>query len=231
MKVYHAINAVQKALASKGIGKTDRNEYDKYNFRGIDAVYNALAPHLSENGLVILPRVLERECVERQSKNGGALFYVTLKVEYDFVCAEDDSKHTVASFGEAMDRGDKATNKAMSAAYKYACFQAFCIPTEAHDADAETHSVMSEEEMRLEAFKDAYKRHKASVDAIKEYLDQSDLDRAAEEWASIEMDDQRALWIAPSKGGTLTTAHRQTMKSPEFSEAMKNYREPQKEVA
>ncbi|MGL9724902.1 ERF family protein, partial [Sodalis sp. (in: enterobacteria)] len=44
---------------------------------------------------------------------------------------------------EAMDSGDKATNKAMSIAYKYAAFQAFCIPTEetAIDADAEVHEV------------------------------------------------------------------------------------------
>jgi hypothetical protein len=41
-----------------------------------------------------------------------------------------------------MDSGDKATNKAMSAAYKYACFQAFSIPTEAkEDADYQTHEV------------------------------------------------------------------------------------------
>ncbi|MNY54686.1 hypothetical protein D3C86_1905820 [compost metagenome] len=43
-----------------------------------------------------------------------------------------------------MDSGDKATNKAMSAAYKYAAFQAFCIPTEGdNDADGQTHQVAS----------------------------------------------------------------------------------------
>jgi hypothetical protein len=42
-------------------------------------------------------------------------------------------------FGEAMDSSDKSTNKAEAAAFKYACFQAFCIPTEAdNDADAHT---------------------------------------------------------------------------------------------
>ncbi len=44
--------------------------------------------------------------------------------------------------GEAMDSGDKGCNKAESAAYKYACFQAFCIPVEGDvDADSESHSV------------------------------------------------------------------------------------------
>ena len=41
-----------------------------------------------------------------------------------------------------MDTSDKATNKAMSAAYKYAAFQTFAIPTEAdNDADGHTHEV------------------------------------------------------------------------------------------
>jgi hypothetical protein len=80
--------------------------------------------------------------VERESAKGGALFYITVEAEFDFVSAEDGSKHTVRTFGEAMDRGDKATNKAMSAAYKYAAFQAFAIPTEGdNDADAQTHEV------------------------------------------------------------------------------------------
>ena len=38
-----------------------------------------------------------------------------------------------------MDSGDKATNKAMAIAMKYALFQVFCIPTEEmKDPDAET---------------------------------------------------------------------------------------------
>jgi hypothetical protein len=58
------------------------------------------------------------------------------------VAAEDGSKHTVVTVGEAMDSGDKASNKAMSAAYKYAAFQTFCIPTEGdNDADSTTHEV------------------------------------------------------------------------------------------
>ena len=145
MKVYKAINAVQSELSSVGITKDRRNmQGSGYNFRGIDDVYNAIAPLLAKHSLCILPRVLTRECVERASKSGGALFYVTVEVEFDFVSAEDGSKHTVKTFGEAMDSGDKATNKAMSAAYKYAAFQAFSIPTEAdNDADAHTHAVAS----------------------------------------------------------------------------------------
>jgi hypothetical protein len=143
MKVYQAINAVQAALSIEGISKTRRNSQGSgYMFRGIDEVYNALSPLLAKHGLVIIPRMISRTCEERASKSGGALFYVTVEAEFDFVSAEDGSKHTARTFGEAMDSGDKATNKAMSAAYKYAAFQAFAIPTEGQpDADAETHEV------------------------------------------------------------------------------------------
>ena len=145
MNVYEAINSVQAALAKTGISKDRTNTQGAgYKFRGIDDVYNALAPLLATNGLCILPRVLSRECAERQSKAGGALFYVTLHVEFDLV-STDGSKHVVSTFGEAMDSGDKATNKAMSAAYKYMAMQVFAIPTEGDgDADSHTHEVVAE---------------------------------------------------------------------------------------
>ena len=140
--VYKAIAAVQGEMAREGIGKDRRNSQQGYNFRGIDDVFNALSPLLSKHGLCILPRCIERTQVERTSAKGGALFYTTVDVEFDFVAAEDGSTHTIRVPGEAMDSADKSTNKAMSAAYKYAAMQAFCIPTEGdNDADATTHEV------------------------------------------------------------------------------------------
>lgn len=143
MSVYKAINAVQADLAASGISKSRRNQQQGYNFRGIDEIYNTVSPLLAKHGLCILPRVLSREITERQSQKGGALFYVVVEVEFDFVCAEDASIHVVKTYGEAMDSADKATNKAMSAAYKYAVMQAFAIPTEGdNDADSHTHEVV-----------------------------------------------------------------------------------------
>jgi len=141
-KVYAAINAVTTAMATDGISKARKNQAQGYQFRGIDDVYNALSRELANAKLCVLPRVLERNVVERETNKGGTLFYVTVKVDFAFVSAEDGSEHIVTTYGEAMDSGDKATNKAMSAAYKYAAMQAFCIPTEGdNDADAHTHVV------------------------------------------------------------------------------------------
>jgi hypothetical protein len=140
--VYRAISAVAGAIAKEGIAKNKKNTQQGFMFRGIDDVYNALAPILSEFGLVVLPRVLQRIETERETKSGGALFNVVVEVEFDFVAAEDGSRHVVKTFGEAMDSADKATNKAMSAAYKYAAMQAFCIPTSGdNEADATSYEV------------------------------------------------------------------------------------------
>ena len=152
MEVYKAINKVQAALAKEGISKDRKNSQQGYSFRGIDDVFNALSPLLAEHGLCILPRMLSRTCEERTTAKGGILFYVTVEAEFDFVAASDGSKHTVKTYGEAMDSGDKATNKAMSAAYKYAAFQAFAIPTEGdNDADSHTHEVAESKISELQA--------------------------------------------------------------------------------
>lgn len=139
MKVYKAIENVMKDLGSEGISKSRKNQLQGYNFRGIDEVLNALNPLLAKHGLIICPRVLSRETQERQTAKGGTIFYTWVHAEFDFIASEDGSKHTVSTFGEGMDSSDKSTNKAMSAAYKYAAFQTFCIPTEAVDADEDTH--------------------------------------------------------------------------------------------
>jgi ERF superfamily len=140
--VYQAIAETMARLAKQGISKDRKNEAQGYAFRGIDDVYNALAPIISDVGLCILPQVKSREVIERQTRNGGTLFYVNVDVDFHFVSTKDGSSHVVSMPGEAMDSGDKATNKAMSAAFKYACLQAFCIPTEGdNDADSSTHQI------------------------------------------------------------------------------------------
>lgn len=141
-KIYSVINAVQGALSKVGVSKDQTNKQQGWDFRGIDNVMNTLSAILAEHGLCILPNVISRNITERISQKGGLLFYVTLEVEYHFVCSEDSSYHIVKVYGEAMDSGDKATNKALSVAYKYAAIQAFCIPIKGDDPDATAHEIV-----------------------------------------------------------------------------------------
>jgi hypothetical protein len=137
-KVFAAISALTAELAKVGIAKDRKNTDQKYSFRGIDDVYNVLAPLLAKHKLVILPNVVDRKERVAESKSGGKLNYVVLTVQYSFISVEDDSFFIAQSIGEGMDSSDKATNKAFSAAYKYAVIQAFAIPVEGTpDADEE----------------------------------------------------------------------------------------------
>ncbi len=194
MKVYQAINAVQRELAAEGISKSRNNQQQGYKFRGIDDVYNALSPLLAKHGLCILPRCTERVCVERTNAKGTALFYVTVRAEFDFVSSEDGSKHIVTTYGEAMDSGDKATNKAMSAAYKYAAMQAFSIPTEGdNDADATAHEVTAQQPQRpAQSAKDT--SPKATAQRVAAGVAGGDAAGAAEWLASLPKPRLDAIW-------------------------------------
>jgi hypothetical protein len=142
--VYAAITAVTAELASAGIPKSRFNAVDEYSYRSIDDLLNRLAPLLAKHRLCVLPSVRERQATERLGDNLQLLINVALHVSFTLVSAEDGSSHRVEAYGEALDAGDKATAKAMSAAYKSAMLQTFCIPVGAdEDADAASHRLLA----------------------------------------------------------------------------------------
>ena len=107
-------------------------------YRGVDDVMNALNPAFIKHKLLMVPEVVSQKREERQTANGKNIIYSVLSVKYTFYAEDGSSIYTIVP-GEGMDSGDKASNKAMSSAFKYACFQTFCIPTEEmKDPDAET---------------------------------------------------------------------------------------------
>jgi hypothetical protein len=186
-KVYEAISKVMLSISKEGISKSRVNEGQGYKFRGIDDVYNAMAPILAEHKLCVLPKVTDRQVTERINKHGTALFYVTVHMDFTLVSGEDGSSHVISTIGEAMDSGDKATNKAMSAAYKYALMQAFCIPTEGdNDSENQTHEVQPKQNKQTsekyindvrnaksmddlkQLFTEGYKALKTNAEAIRE---------------------------------------------------------------
>jgi hypothetical protein len=126
------------ALDVKAIGKDRTNDQQRFQFRGIDTVMNHLHPLFSKYSVVILPEVLDDRTEERQSRNGGNLIYRILKIKYHFV-ADDGSELCCVVIGEGMDSGDKAANKAMAVALKYALSQTLLLPYDEVDPDAETH--------------------------------------------------------------------------------------------
>lgn len=116
------------------IGKERKNEQQKYRFRGIEDILNAVNPILVKHGVTVIPKVLETTRETHPSKNSGTLHFTLLKVEYTFWAADGSSVAAVV-VGEGMDSGDKSCNKALSAAFKYALGQVFSIPFDAIDSE------------------------------------------------------------------------------------------------
>jgi hypothetical protein len=110
-----------------------------FKFRGIDDVYNEIHSILAKHKVFTSPEVLKMDREERQSASGGVKIYSILTIKYTFY-AEDGSSFTAVTVGEGMDSSDKASNKSMSVAHKYALLQVFCIPTvEKKDPEDDEH--------------------------------------------------------------------------------------------
>ena len=136
MNIYQSITKILEEVPA--IGKNKKNTTQKFMFRGIDDEMNTFQPLLAKYKVFIVPQVLEQTREERQTSKGGTLLYSICKIKYIFY-AEDGSSIEAIVVGEGMDSGDKATNKAMAIAMKYAMFQVFCIPTEEmKDPDGDT---------------------------------------------------------------------------------------------
>ena len=140
--IYKALGDVQSALAAKGIAKSQTNTFDKYKFRGIDDVLNTLAPILADCGVIVVPDVKKHECTQVTTAKGGVMNHSTVWVDYRMTSTVDGSFVGTTFIGEAMDRGDKSINKALTAAFKYFLFEIFCIPVQGtEDADESSHEV------------------------------------------------------------------------------------------
>lgn len=129
------------------IGKDKRIDAPgaKYNYRGIDDLYNALQPALIEVGVQILPSVVpgtySREVREVTSKNRDGqertrlLTMVSFVLQVAFVDVDDGSNLVITAPAEGYDDSDKAAGKAMSYGMKTALFSALAIPTEDPDSE------------------------------------------------------------------------------------------------
>jgi hypothetical protein len=132
-RIHEAILAIMQEV--EPIAKSLRNDQQKFNYRGIDQVYNAVHPLFAKHGVYTTSTILEMHHDAQPSKSGGTNRFAVLKMRYTFR-ASDGSEVFTEVVGEGMDSGDKANNKAMSVAAKYALLQILMIPTAMVDPDA-----------------------------------------------------------------------------------------------
>lgn len=138
-QIYKCICAAMADI--EAIGKQNTNQKQNFKYRGIDDVYNSLHGILAKNNIFTVPEVVADRTEERTSSSGNALIYRILTIKYTFYTSDGSSISAIV-VGEGMDPGDKASNKAMAIAHKYALLQIFCIPTsDDKDPDADTHVI------------------------------------------------------------------------------------------
>ena len=173
MNIYQLLSAVMSDVSS--VKKAERNQAQGFNFRGIDAVVNAVGPALRKHGVVVFPELVscEQNSVE-VGKNRSVMAQTRVTVTYRFYGPEGDSVAATVA-GEAMDSGDKATAKAMSVAFRTALLQALTLPTDEPDPD-----------------QDSYERAPKAVPSFTAALAPADL---VAHIATIESADElRAVW-------------------------------------
>ena len=158
-------------MAEIGFIEKNQQGYD-FKFRGIDDFYKALYPLFVKHGIFITSEILKHQREERVTSKGRTLLYSIIDVKFTFHC-EDDSTVSCVITGEGMDSGDKATNKAMSIALKYALMQMFLVPTEElKDPDSESHQVEPKKSKRVEAFFKSIERETEFI--VSEYKNKID---------------------------------------------------------
>jgi hypothetical protein len=125
--IYGAISAIMAELPA--IGKGQKNKEQGYSFRGIDDLYNAIEPLLARHKVFTVPEAMDMQREERTTSRGTVMMSVLLRMKYHFISGVDGSEVVAITIGEGKDSADKATNKAMAAAHKYAVLQTFFVPT------------------------------------------------------------------------------------------------------
>ena len=135
--IYAALASVMEDC--KGVAKRDRNDHQKFMFRGIDAVVNAVGPILRKHGVIVVPNVEHVTYDVVQTTTGKPATACRVLVTYTFY-ASDGSSIDSRVAAEAWDAGDKAAPKAMSVAFRTALLQALALPTDEADPDSQTYT-------------------------------------------------------------------------------------------
>lgn len=135
-KPISASNSIIEVMRAVGaVSKSGHNKAQDYNFRGIDAVINAVGPELRKVGGFITPNVLNIDYEHGVTNKGNSTREAALLIRYDWHGSDGGEPVSATIVSEATDTSDKATAKAMSVAYRTYLIQILCLPTDDPDPD------------------------------------------------------------------------------------------------
>ena len=135
------LNVHQKLLeVRKGIDylkKENKNPNQKYLFVSSSQVLIAIRKMLDEYGLMIIPRIIDKE-IKILGDEGKALIFTELIITYEVRNVDNpkDDYISIPFYGQGIDfKGEKGVGKALTYAEKYFFLKLFNIPTDIDDPD------------------------------------------------------------------------------------------------
>lgn len=208
MSVLHDIQTRLK------VGKDNRNEFGKYNYRNCADILEAVKPLLPEGYSLTLSddmvMVGDRYYIKATAllSNGTDAFSVTAFARESF-----DKK--------GMD-DSQITGATSSYARKYALNGLFAIDDtkDADSMDNSDHKGKNDADVReTMEYQAVVEKHLDSLVCIRDALKVEDYSTAKEAWNEVDNDVKLKLWKAPRAGGWFTTKERAQMKSNEWHAA------------
>jgi hypothetical protein len=134
--IYAVMSAAMEEV--QAVRKEGFNDSQKYNFRGIDQVVNAVGPIFRKHKIIPVPHHCSAKYRDVLTSTGKPSREVTVEATYRFYGPAGDYIEAEVP-GESMDTGDKGTPKAMSVAYRIVLLQMLCIPTDDRDPDQDSY--------------------------------------------------------------------------------------------
>jgi len=226
MNIYQRINEVRKSVRHVRKDSAVRAGAESYQAVSHDAVTSAVRDAMVEHGVLCLPSLIDADIAEAgATKRGTPIIRYQARYNVSFVNVDEPTDRVeIVVSAHANDMGDKAPGKALSYAAKSAMLKVFTLETGDDDESRVDPEAKGGNFDSLMAHNGAVRECMASIAAIKRGLEAEDWDSAAESWAELTRKEERALWLAPSKGGIFTTAEREAIKGAEFVLALKTRR-------
>lgn len=175
LNIYAVMSAAMEEV--QAVRKEGFNDTQRYNFRGIDQVVNAVGPIFRKHKIIPVPYACTAQYRDVLTSTGKPSREVTVGATYRFYGPAGDFIEATVP-GESMDSGDKGTPKAMSVAYRIVLLQMLCIPTDEPDPDSQSYERAAPDLYKLakQAVVDAWEKRRGTFngdEAARQYGDWS----------------------------------------------------------
>jgi hypothetical protein len=119
------------------VEKKGTNSAQNYKYVKAADLANIVRQKLAARKVIMLSDVVDVRTYELTTAKGTVMAGIDLKVKYTFYDGDSEAQVSFHGYGSGLDTGDKAAYKAHTGALKYALRNAFLVPDEKGDPEAD----------------------------------------------------------------------------------------------